>query len=94
MSLSPEQLFYQHEHIDDNVQPNIYAACFLCLPATFIAVALRFISRRMKVSGFGKDDLAVLLALLFTSGFVATCIWGRYPISYWTSLVEYLEADD
>jgi hypothetical protein len=82
MSLLPEEILYQNKHIDDNVQPNIYAACFVCLPAAFIAVGLRFISRRMTVSGFGKDDLAVLLALLFTSGFVATCIWGRYPVHY------------
>lgn len=76
MSLPPEELRYQQEHINDNIQPNIYAACFICLPAAFIAVGLRFFARRMTPGGIGKDDIAILFALLFTSGFLVTCIWG------------------
>lgn len=74
MSLSPKELHYQQDHINGNVQPNIYAACFVCLPAAFIAVGLRLISRRMTVGGFGKDDVAILFALVCTSAFVAFCI--------------------
>ncbi|KAF2867684.1 hypothetical protein BDV95DRAFT_646623 [Massariosphaeria phaeospora] len=75
MSLPPSEIQYQKEHINDNVQPNIYASCFICLPAAFIAVGLRLVSRRMTAGGFGRDDSMILLALLFTSGFVTCCIW-------------------
>ncbi|CAI6336782.1 unnamed protein product [Periconia digitata] len=77
---------YQKAHIDDNVQPNLYASCFICLPAAFIAVGLRLYARRLTRGGYGKDDVAILLALLFTSAFVAMCIWetvlgmGRHQI--------------
>ncbi|PVH91288.1 hypothetical protein DM02DRAFT_636221 [Periconia macrospinosa] len=76
MSLSPADLKYQQDHINDTLQPNIYAACFICLPAAFIAVGLRFLSRPMTASGFGKDDWTIVLALICTTGFVVTCIWG------------------
>lgn len=77
MSLSPADIQYQKEHIHDNLQPNIYAACFICFPAACIAVALRLYSRRMTVGRYGKDDLAIVLALICTAGFVTTCIWGK-----------------
>jgi hypothetical protein len=80
MSLPASAIEYQLEHIDDNLQPNIYVACFVCLPAAFVAVALRLWARRMTTGGWGKDDVAILFALLFTSAFVATCIWGKYRI--------------
>ncbi|KAJ4287326.1 hypothetical protein N0V90_012724 [Kalmusia sp. IMI 367209] len=92
MSVSAADLKYQQEHIHDNVQPNIYAACSVCLPAAFLAVGLRLFSRRMTTVGFGKDDLAIIIALFFTSVFVATCIWGmvicillfaQRPVNHW-----------
>jgi hypothetical protein len=77
MPLSAADIRYQQKHIHDNLQPNIYAACFICLPAAFIAVGLRLFSRRMTTGKYGKDDFAILLALLCTTGFVITCIWGK-----------------
>lgn len=79
MSLSPAAISYQQRHIDDNVQPNIYAACFICLPFLFISVALRLISRRLTGGGSGKDDVATLIALVSTSVFVGCCICGNIP---------------
>jgi hypothetical protein len=70
MSLPDSAIAYQLEHIHDNLQPNIYVACFVCLPAAFIAVALRLWARRMTIGGWGKDD------------FVATCIWGKHRIVF------------
>jgi hypothetical protein len=76
MSLSQEAILYQQAHINDNIQPNIYAACAVCMPAAFVAVGLRLWARHMTAGGYGKEDVAILLALLFTSAFVALCIWG------------------
>ncbi|KAF2676841.1 hypothetical protein K458DRAFT_320974 [Lentithecium fluviatile CBS 122367] len=99
MSLPPEAIQYQKEHIKDNLQPNLYAASFICLPAAFIFVGLRFYARRLTPGGLGKDDLAILFALLFTSSFVATCVWvtvlgmGRQQIlmdpANWVTYVKY-----
>jgi hypothetical protein len=36
----------------------------------------------MTTGGWGKDDVAILFALLFTSAFVATCIWGKHCIVF------------
>ena len=66
MSLSPSELEYQKLHIGDDLQPNIYAAVCVCLVAAYIAVILRFISRRLAKGGIGKDDIAILVALVWT----------------------------
>lgn len=64
MSLSASQLEYQEAHVGDNVQPNLYAAIIVCLPAAYLAVALRFTARRLKRTSIGKDDCAILVALV------------------------------
>ena len=90
MSLSATEL--QEAHVGDNVQPNLYAAIIVCLPAAYLAVALRFTARRLKRTSIGKDDCAILVALVhsiaslvgaangqrqgFTSAHVAMCIFG------------------
>ena len=64
MSLSGSELQYQEAHVGDNVQPNLYAAIIVCLPAAYLAVALRFTARRLKRTSIGKDDYAILVALV------------------------------
>lgn len=70
MSLPTSAISYQEQHIHDNKKPDLIAASAICLSAAYIAVALRFVSRRRARNALGADDYAVVLALFFTSVFV------------------------
>lgn len=64
MSLTPDQLAHQFANVHDNVQPNIYAACGICLLSAYLAVTLRFVSRRLKHAPLGGDDYTIIVALV------------------------------
>jgi len=72
MSLSPESIRYQEAHITDNSQPNLIISTAICLTAAYIAVILRFVSRRIGGVIFGKDDVAIIIALVWLS---PACPW-------------------
>ena len=36
----------------------------VCLPAAYVAVALRFLARHLRRAGIGKDDIAIIIALV------------------------------
>lgn len=64
MSLTPDQIAHQFADRDDNVQPNIYAACGICLLAAYLAVGLRLVSRRLTHAPLAGDDYTILVALV------------------------------
>ena len=59
-----DEIKYELEHIDDNLQPNIIAACVVCLFSAYVAVLLRFVSRRLIRTPLGWDDYLIVVALV------------------------------
>lgn len=76
MSLPQSAILYQEEHLDDNKKPNLIIASAICLSAAYIAVSLRFLSRRVARNPLGADDYTILVALFFTSIFVIMVLIG------------------
>ncbi len=74
MSLPASEIAYQTAHVADNRQANLIVASAVCLAVAYIAVALRFASRRVAHNTLGADDYAILAGLFFTSAFVASVI--------------------
>ena len=70
MSFPTSAISYQEQHVNQNKKPDLIAASAICLSAAYIAVALRFISRRRGRNSLEADDYTVVLALFFTSVFV------------------------
>ena len=62
-SLTPAEIFYEKAHASDNLQPNMIAidVCGIVLP--YIAVILRFITRK-KSAVLGMDDWLIFAALV------------------------------
>lgn len=85
MSLTPDQIEYQLVNIQDDVQPNIYVACSICLLSTYLAVILRFVSRRLKHAPLGGDDYTIIVALVryspFIKGNICILIKARFSSS-------------
>ena len=71
MSLPASDIQYQEEHINDTKQPNLIASSVICLTAAYIAVALRLVARRSARLALAADDYVIILALFFTTAFVA-----------------------
>ncbi|KAK8068774.1 hypothetical protein PG994_005390 [Apiospora phragmitis] len=71
---------------DENLQPNLYAADAICLAAAFTAVLLRLYARQLKGQRLGWDDYMIIVALFFTTVFVAMCVFvaaygmGRHTV--------------
>lgn len=63
MPLSQEQIQYQLDHKHEDRASSIIVTHVVCLSFAVVAVALRFISRRLK-AGLGIDDWVMLLALV------------------------------
>lgn len=76
MSLPQSAILYQEEHIGDNKKPSLIIASAICLSAAYIAVFLRFVSRRVARNALGADDYTILVALFFTSIFVIVVLIG------------------
>lgn len=74
MSLPTSAISYQEQHIHENKKPDLIAASAICLSAAYIAVALRFLSRRRARNSLQADDYFVFLALFFTSVFVVVVL--------------------
>ena len=74
MSLPQSAILYQEEHLADNRKPSLIIASAICLSTAYIAVFLRFVSRRVARNSLGADDYTVLVALFFTSVFVVVVL--------------------
>ena len=57
-------LAYQIAHIHDSYQPDLIAATVVCSTAAHVAVAVRFVSRRVGHVKFGWDDICIVIALV------------------------------
>lgn len=85
---------YQLLHIHDSRVPEIVVSLAVCLPAAYIAVILRFISRRIGKVQLKADDWWLVAGLIFTTGFVACdavathlglgrpAIFIRHPVTF------------
>jgi len=74
MTLPPSAIAYQTAHAADDKRSDLIASSAICLSTAYIAVALRFTSRRVARNAIGPDDYGILIGLLFTSIFVIMVI--------------------
>ena len=63
-TLPPEELQYQEEHKDDNRGPGILVSLAIMLAVAYIAVGLRFLSRRMIHARSSYDDWMMVVGLV------------------------------
>lgn len=63
-SLSPSDILYQQSHINENKSAEIITACAICLTAAYLAVILRFVSRRLSKTSLEADDYTIIAALV------------------------------
>lgn len=63
-SLSPEELQYQLEHRYQNRVADIIIANTIMLVAAYVAVVLRFASRRLMHATLGADDWMMVVGLV------------------------------
>ncbi|CAD6581203.1 MAG: hypothetical protein ASARMPRED_000444 [Alectoria sarmentosa] len=70
-ALSNQEIEYELAHASDNRGPTLIAAYAVCLSLAYVAVTLRFISRRKSRNALMADDWMSVVGLLFTSGQVA-----------------------
>ena len=64
MSLPPQEEAYQLAHKDDNRSADVVAAVTICLVAAFVAVFLRFLSRKLSKAPLGADDWMIVVGLV------------------------------
>jgi len=62
--LTPAEIRYQEDHINDNAVPNVIATNAACFSLAVIAVALRFACRRIKRIKYEADDWLILAGLV------------------------------
>ncbi|CAF9919147.1 MAG: hypothetical protein ALECFALPRED_000982 [Alectoria fallacina] len=75
-ALSSQEIEYELAHASDNRGPTLIAAYAVCLSLAYVAVTLRFISRRKSRNALMADDWMSVVGLLFTSGQVAVGVYG------------------
>ena len=61
---SPSEIAYEKAHINQSRQVNLAVSNGICLGIAYIAVLLRFISRRLAKTPNGKDDWWTWIALV------------------------------
>ncbi|KAK0517030.1 hypothetical protein JMJ35_000185 [Cladonia borealis] len=61
---------YQYDHINETRVPALDIATYICLPAAFIAVIFRILSRRISEVPLKADDWWIFVGLLFTTASV------------------------
>lgn len=62
--MSSAEASHQEADIDDDRRADMIVAMVICLTAACIAVALRFIARRMVKAGLQLDDCLILMGLV------------------------------
>lgn len=68
--LTPAEMQHQQDHLNDDAKPNIIVANVVCLSLACVAVALRFICRRMSGIKYELDDWLILASLVSPSSCV------------------------
>ena len=63
-TLSSQNIRYQQEHKDENRASDMIIANVVMLSAAYIAVVLRFISRRLSHAELKADDWMIMLGLV------------------------------
>lgn len=61
---SPQELHYQEEHRNENRGPEIISALAIMLAMAYVAVGLRFVSRRMVRAKLLYDDWVIVIGLV------------------------------
>ncbi|KAI4193618.1 MAG: hypothetical protein LQ350_008233 [Teloschistes chrysophthalmus] len=69
-TLPPGEVEYQLAHIRDDRSRELYASQSTCLALACIAVALKFVSRRLIKAKIMADDYMILFALVLAAGFL------------------------
>lgn len=60
---------YQEAHLGDSRVPEIVTSIVICLPLAFMAVALRFLSRRIGKIPIKADDWWIVIGLVSRSSY-------------------------
>jgi hypothetical protein len=61
-ALTPEQIQWLQDHIEETQVPAIHISNGVCLAAATISVILRFAARRSSKANLGRDDYCLFLA--------------------------------
>lgn len=62
MSLSPGEIQYQKDHASDTAVARLVAVFVICFVISYVAISLRFVSRRLNRTKLGTDDWLMLLS--------------------------------
>ena len=65
-SLPPKEAEYQLAHVHDSKRVSLAIAYIICIPTIFLAVLMRFVSRRIGHIKYGADDWMMVLGLVIT----------------------------
>ena len=63
---TPQQIQYMERHIDESKVPMMIIVSAVCLPAAYIFVVLRFVSRHVGLVKLNLSDWLTLVALVST----------------------------
>ena len=63
---SPAKLLYEQQHITDDRSASLIAANVVCVSLAFVAVCMRFTSRRMAKIKYQADDWLIISGLVKT----------------------------
>ena len=74
--LTPEDIAYQKEHIQDDRSNDIIVSHTICIAIASVAVILRFISRRVGNLKVSWDDYMIVAAFVFALGEVIGGLLG------------------
>lgn len=89
---SPSEIAYEEAHINQSRQINIAVSNGICLGIAFVAVLLRFISRRLAGTINGADDWWAWIALtLFTLYIIAYSFNAHYGLGRHSILITNLK---
>lgn len=89
--LPPEESQRQLQRISETRIPELLTSHIICLLVAYIAVALRFVSRRLKRNGYHVDDWLMLGALVvLTALFAAVMACQRYGLGRHAIIVKNL----
>ena len=68
VQLSPQEIEYQKLHVHDDRSQDIVSSHAICITLAFLAVVLRFLSRKLGKIPIGADDWTIILAFVFGLG--------------------------
>ena len=88
VQLTPADIAYQKAHIKDDRRGDIIVSHAICITLAFLAVILRFISRKLGKIKIQADDYTIIAALFFAlgeviGGFLGTFLYlsqSRFPV--------------